>query len=244
MDQDESGVFVARVAKDIFKIENVALAKAEIVTNADGGVKVHGEFELAGLIDHHAENVVLEEAIFIGRGSATGMVFRIDGFGFFARRIGEVQSAEVGGFEFHGYAAALLSRIAEQVYAVERHRSLAEAARDRWRKLGYGNINLRVGDGTRGWPEAAPFDAILVSAASPAVPHALMTQLVCGGRLVIPVDESAGGQTLLKITRRSETDYVREGLEPVSFVPLVSEQGWPEDPPTFGAGGDIQGLMA
>jgi protein-L-isoaspartate(D-aspartate) O-methyltransferase len=143
-----------------------------------------------------------------------------------------------------GYAAALLSRVAEQVYAVERHRSLAEAARDRWRKLGYGNINLRVGDGTCGWPEAAPFDAILVSAGSPAVPHALMTQLVCGGRLVIPVDESAGGQTLLKITRRGETNYVRESLEPVSFVPLVSEQGWPENPATFGAGGDIQGLMA
>jgi protein-L-isoaspartate(D-aspartate) O-methyltransferase len=143
-----------------------------------------------------------------------------------------------------GYAAALLSRIARQVYAIERHHSLGEAARDRWRKLDYFNINLRVGDGTRGWPEAAPFDAILVSAASPAVPHALMTQLVCGGRLVIPVDESAGGQTLLKLTRRSETDYVREGLEPVSFVPLVSEQGWPEDPPTCGAGGDIQGLMA
>jgi protein-L-isoaspartate(D-aspartate) O-methyltransferase len=128
-----------------------------------------------------------------------------------------------------GYAAALLSRIAEQVYAVERHRSLGEAAQDRWRKLGYGNINLRVGDGTRGWSEVAPFDAILVSAGSPTVPQALMEQLVCGGRLIIPVDESAGGQTLLKITHRSETDYVKESLEAVSFVPLVSEQRWPEN---------------
>jgi protein-L-isoaspartate(D-aspartate) O-methyltransferase len=128
-----------------------------------------------------------------------------------------------------GYAAALLSRIAEQVYAIERHHSLGEAARERWRKLNYGNIKLCIGDGTRGWPEAAPFDAILVSAGSPTVPQALMEQLVCSGRLVIPVDESAGGQTLLKITRRSEIDYVRESLEAVSFVPLVSEQGWPED---------------
>jgi protein-L-isoaspartate(D-aspartate) O-methyltransferase len=128
-----------------------------------------------------------------------------------------------------GYAAALLSRIAERVYAVERHRSLGEAARERWSKLGYDNITLRVGDGTRGWPEAAPFDAILVSAGSPAVPQALKAQLVVGGRLVIPVDENARGQTLLKITRRSETDYEKEDLEAVSFVPLVSEQGWSED---------------
>lgn len=124
-----------------------------------------------------------------------------------------------------GYAAALLSRIAEQVYAIERHHSLGEAARDRWRKLSYGNINLCIGDGTRGWPEAAPFDAILVSAGSPTVPQALMEQLVCGSRLVIPEDESAGGQTLLKITRRIETDYVKESLEAVFFVPLVSQPG-------------------
>jgi len=128
-----------------------------------------------------------------------------------------------------GYAAAVLSRIAERVYAIERHQSLGAAARERWSKLGYDNINLRVSDGTRGWPEAAPFDAILVSAGSPAVPQALKTQLVVGGRLVIPVDENARGQTLLKIMRRSETDYEKEDLEAVAFVPLVSEQGWAEN---------------
>lgn len=136
-----------------------------------------------------------------------------------------------------GYAAALLSRIARHVYAVERHHSLGEAARDRWRKLGYGNINLRVGDGTRGWPEAAPFDAILVSAGSPAVPQALMTQLVCGGRLIIPINKSSGGQTLLKITRWSETDYAKVGLEAVSFVPIVSKKSGPEDGKGFSESG-------
>jgi protein-L-isoaspartate(D-aspartate) O-methyltransferase len=128
-----------------------------------------------------------------------------------------------------GYAAAILSRIAEHVYAIERHHSLGAAARERWSRLGYGNITLRVGDGTQGWPEAAPFDAIMVSAGSPKVPQALKRQLAVGGRLVIPVDENARGQTLLKITRRSETDYEKEELGAVAFVPLVSEQGWAED---------------
>src|SRR3982750_2703039 len=81
-----------------------------------------------------------------------------------------------------GYAAAVMSRIAKQVHAIERHPVLAEAARRRLETLGYANIELRVGDGTRGWPEAAPFDAILVAAGGPAVPPALKEQLAIGGR--------------------------------------------------------------
>ena len=86
-----------------------------------------------------------------------------------------------------GYAAAVLSQIADAVYAIERHPSLAERARERLSELGYDNIELRVGDGTAGWPEAAPFDAILVAAGGPSVPPALKQQLAIGGRLVIPV---------------------------------------------------------
>ena len=124
-----------------------------------------------------------------------------------------------------GYAAAVLSRIAEQVYAVERRPLLGEAARKRWSTLGYNNIELRVGDGTQGWPEVAPFDAILVSAGSAEIPRALKTQLVVGGRLVIPVGRIALGQTLFKVTRRSTARYKKEELGAVLFVPLVSEQG-------------------
>src|SRR5215210_5807300 len=95
-----------------------------------------------------------------------------------------------------GYAAAVMSQIADRVHAIERHPSLAEAARHRFGELGYDNIDLRVGDGTKGWPEAAPFDAILVAAGGPDVPQALKEQLSLGGRLVIPVGKEERRQTL------------------------------------------------
>ena len=88
---------------------------------------------------------------------------------------------------------------------------------------------LRTGDGTKGWPEAAPFDAILVAAGGPEVPAALKEQLVVGGRLVIPVGDEIRGQRLLRITRKSATEYVEEDFGGVSFVPLIGEQGWAED---------------
>jgi protein-L-isoaspartate(D-aspartate) O-methyltransferase len=128
-----------------------------------------------------------------------------------------------------GYAAAVMSRIADRVHAIERHPSLADAARRRFRELGYGNVDLRVGDGTRGWPEAAPFDAILVAAGGPRVPEALKEQLAVGGRLVVPVGEEERRQKLLKITRTSAAEYEEEDLGGVMFVPLVGEQGWAED---------------
>src|SRR5215207_7015974 len=95
-----------------------------------------------------------------------------------------------------GYAAAVLSQITDRVYAIERLRSLGDAARCRFERLGYDNIELRVGDGTRGWPEAAPFDAILVAAGGPDVPPALKEQLAIGGRLVIPVGRQQGRKQL------------------------------------------------
>jgi protein-L-isoaspartate(D-aspartate) O-methyltransferase len=128
-----------------------------------------------------------------------------------------------------GYAAAVLSQIADKVYAIERHSSLAQAARKKFRKLGYDNIELRTGDGTRGWRAAAPFDAILVAAGGPDVPEALKQQLATGGHLVIPVGESGRRQTLLKLTRRSESEYEQEDLGAVAFVPLIGEHGWAED---------------
>jgi protein-L-isoaspartate(D-aspartate) O-methyltransferase len=127
-----------------------------------------------------------------------------------------------------GYAAAVASRIAGQVYAIERHPSLGEAARRRFAQLGYGNIELRVGDGTKGWPEFTPFDAILVSAGGPEVPHALKEQLTIGGRLIVPVGDALG-QKLRKLTRTGESEHEEEECGAVAFVPLIGEQGWAED---------------
>jgi len=128
-----------------------------------------------------------------------------------------------------GYATAVISQIARRVYAIERHSSLGKAARFRFERLGYKNIELRVADGTKGWPEAAPFDAILVSAGGPEVPRALKAQLAIGGRLIIPVGAEASSQSLRKVTRVSANDFEEENLGGVMFVPLIGEQGWTED---------------
>lgn len=118
-----------------------------------------------------------------------------------------------------GYQAAVLAQLVPKVYTVERIMALVPLARQRFRDLGLRNVNLKQSDGTWGWPQQAPFDAILVTAAPADIPPALLEQLADGGRLVIPVG-GATGQTLAVITRRGNR-YEREDLEPVSFVPLV-----------------------
>lgn len=127
-----------------------------------------------------------------------------------------------------GYAAAVLSRIALCVHAIERHPSLAKAALQRLCQLGYDNVELRLGDGTLGWPQVQPFDAIIVAAGGPEIPQALQRQLVIGGRLVMPVGCETF-QTLMKVTRRRDNEFEREALRAVIFVPLIGEQGWSED---------------
>lgn len=128
-----------------------------------------------------------------------------------------------------GYATAILSRIAAHVIAVERHASLAAGAAERLHRLGYDNVDLHCRDGSRGWPKAAPFGAILVSAAAPEVPQVLKEQLAIGGRLLIPVGPEEGRQTLLKIVRKGPDDFTTQTLGAVIFVPLISERGGTED---------------
>jgi protein-L-isoaspartate(D-aspartate) O-methyltransferase len=128
-----------------------------------------------------------------------------------------------------GYAAAVLSKIAGEVYTVERIGQLAEKAAARLADLGYSNVKLLHGDGTKGWPEHMPFDAIVVAAGGPRVPDALKLQLKVGGRLVIPVGADPSVQELVRITRVSEQDFKREDLADVRFVPLVGEEGWGPD---------------
>jgi protein-L-isoaspartate(D-aspartate) O-methyltransferase len=127
-----------------------------------------------------------------------------------------------------GYAAAVLSRIAAEVYTVERHGPLAEGARHALESLGYDNVHVLHGDGTMGWPEHAPYDGIVVAAGGPEVPPALVDQLAVGGRLVIPVGPTPRLQELVRVTRVSETEFAREELGGVRFVPLVGEAGWEE----------------
>ncbi len=128
-----------------------------------------------------------------------------------------------------GYAAAVLSRVAKQVYAVERYPLLADLARQRAADLGYNNVRVRCGDGTLGWSEHAPFDAIIVAAGGREVPQHLLEQLEIGGRLVIPVGEDVRSQKLLRIVRTAEHQFDRSELGKVQFVPLIGSEGWAVD---------------
>jgi len=130
-----------------------------------------------------------------------------------------------------GYAAAVLAEVASQVYTIERHERLARTAAERLERDGYRNVHVRHGDGTLGWPEAAPFDAIVVAAGGPAVPESLREQLAVGGRLVIPVGEAVGLQKLVRVTRLAPDRWRTEELADVRFVPLVGAQGWREPAP-------------
>lgn len=124
-----------------------------------------------------------------------------------------------------GYQAALLARLAAQVFTIERFADLAQAARQALDAAAIGNVTVLVGDGSLGWRAYAPYDAILVGAAAPDVPGPLVEQLVDGGRLVIPLTVSSG-QELVRVTRRG-ADTVMDRLGDVTFVPLIGRHGFP-----------------
>lgn len=125
-----------------------------------------------------------------------------------------------------GYAAAVLGEVAAEVYTIERHRELAESARQILDELGYDNVHVKHGDGTVGWDEAAPFDAIVSAAAGPDIPESLKRQLEDGGRLVMPVGDKLMHQSLVRVRRASDGTFEREDLGAVRFVPLIGEEGF------------------
>lgn len=125
-----------------------------------------------------------------------------------------------------GYAAALLGQLAAEVHTVERLRQLVTFARQNLTMLGYSNVFVHHDDGTLGWPDKAPYDAIVVAAGGPEVPQSLKQQLLIGGRLVMPVGSSERRQDLIFLTREGEKDFRRTNLGAVAFVPLIGEEGW------------------
>jgi len=144
--------------------------------------------------------------------------------------------AELAGLEPHhrvlevgcgsGYAAAILAELVADVYAIEVRESLASRATQRLERLGYRNIHVRCGDGTLGWPEHSPYDAILVSAAAPGIPEALYQQLATGGRLILPMGPELWWQDLYRVTKKADGERCEEKLGSVAFVPLIGAQGW------------------
>jgi protein-L-isoaspartate(D-aspartate) O-methyltransferase len=123
-----------------------------------------------------------------------------------------------------GYEAAVMSRIVREVYTIERFANLAQAARKTFDRLGYTNIHVVIGDGSRGYPEEAPYDAIIVAAAAPRVPDALLNQLSDRGRMVVPVGPSDLQQLLL--VSKHDGNIRTKALDPCRFVPLIGEHGY------------------
>jgi protein-L-isoaspartate(D-aspartate) O-methyltransferase len=127
-----------------------------------------------------------------------------------------------------GYQAAILSRLAKEVFTLERRHELARSASERLARLGYANVHVHCGDGTLGLPEFAPFDGILVAAAAPAVPAPLLAQLAGGGRMILPVGNPEHQE--LQLIEKQGTALLKSTLEGCRFVPLVGYHGWQEPP--------------
>lgn len=123
-----------------------------------------------------------------------------------------------------GYQAAILAELGVQVYSIEIIRPLGEAAREQLHRLGYENVQLRIGDGYQGWPDAAPFDAVVVTAASESIPQPLIDQLAVGGRMVIPVGPHGQMQKLNVVQKKADGEIVSRALIPVGFVPLTRDE--------------------
>jgi protein-L-isoaspartate(D-aspartate) O-methyltransferase len=126
-----------------------------------------------------------------------------------------------------GYAAAILATMVRDVETIERIEALAIAAAVRLARLGFHNVHVHCGDGSLGWPLAAPYEAIAVAAGAPRPPRSLLNQLTIGGRLVLPHGD-VEHQRLVRITRRSDDKFDEEDLGEVRFVPLLGAEGWPD----------------
>ena len=122
-----------------------------------------------------------------------------------------------------GYQAAVLAEMGAKVWSIEIIPELAEEAKQRLKELNYDKVEVRAGDGYRGWPEHAPFDAIILAAAAPKIPQPLLDQLAPGGKLVLPVGEDGGLQDLLVLTKKEDGSIDRETVAPVAFVPMTGE---------------------
>lgn len=169
-------------------------------------------------------NAYVDQALPIGEGQTMSQPYMVALMTELLNPLATERILEIG--TGSGYQAAVLAELAGKVFTVERHKPLAERARSVLDRLGYKSVALKVYDGTYGWKEMAPFDAIMVTAGAPHVPESLVEQLKVGGRMVIPTGDRYG-QRLMKIVK-SELGTLAEESIPCVFVPLIGANGWSE----------------
>lgn len=211
-----------------------AVARRRMVTEQlmPGGVRDSRVLEVMGAIPRHAfvspgmeSQAYLDRPLPIGLGQTISQPLIVAMMTEALALGGAERILEIG--TGSGYQAAVLAELADIVYTVERMKDLSIRARKVLYRLGYDNIRLRIGDGTLGWPEEAPFDRIIVTAGAPAIPETLVAQLADGGRMIIPV----GGEDIQQldvITRQGEAFHTRS-ITACRFVKLVGRQGWTPD---------------
>lgn len=168
------------------------------------------------------EDAYLDRPLPIGHGQTISQPYIVAGMTSLLRLNPEDSVLEIG--TGSGYQAALLARIAGRIISMERIPEVARRAEENLRRAGIDGVRIVIGDGTVGYPEEAPYDAILVTAAAPSLPSPLLSQLADAGRLVAPVGDR-NIQHLIRITRHGD-EFVRETFEPVRFVPLIGKYGW------------------
>jgi protein-L-isoaspartate(D-aspartate) O-methyltransferase len=172
--------------------------------------------------DRHRRRAYADSALPIGEGQTISQPWIVAAICQALELRGDERVLEVG--TGSGYSAAVLSRLAAEVVSVERHKSLADEARAILDSIGADNVDVVVGDGSRGVPERAPFEAIAVHATAPAIPRTLLAQLGEGGRLVVPI--AGDGADNLTVFHRRGDSLSSESLGPCRFVPLLGEEGF------------------
>jgi protein-L-isoaspartate(D-aspartate) O-methyltransferase len=176
--------------------------------------------------DDLADSAYADQPLPIGFGQTVSQPYIVALMAEFARIGPEDSVLEVGAGS--GYAAAVLGKLARSVIAIERVPDLAERARNKLAELGIDNVRVIEGDGTLGWPEGAPYDAIIAAASGRDVPLSFLQQLSPGGRVVMPIGAPGDIQSLIAVTRQEDGTLERRELGQVRFVPLVGKQGWGE----------------
>ena len=212
----------------------LAVARERMVEEQIAARGIHNERVLAALRaiprhaflpDHLRQDAYLDTPLPIGSHQTISQPYVVALMTELLGLDGDERVLEVG--TGSGYQAALLSRLAQEVFTIERHAELAARARQVLARLHCSNVEVVVGDGTCGLAAHAPYNGIIVTAAAPHVPQPLLDQLAPGGTLVLPVGEASS--QVLEVWRRTPAGLEREEVAPVAFVPLIGEHGWSDD---------------